>query len=152
MCTFDTYLKKIRNSTPELFFQNQNNPFGSTKHRSLIGIGLRYKKNETINGTSIINEWYKENNSIEKFNQWRISQYITIKFKINDYNDLSSTLYVQPNIFNISDIRYFSENTFTSKISKKISYTSTLTGTFFSKSSNYKDIELYFESGLDFKF
>ena len=118
----------------------------------MIGIGLRYKKNETINGTSIINEWYKEDNSVEKFNQWRISQYITIKFKINDYNDLSSTLYVQPNIFNISDIRYFSENTFTSKISKKISYTSTLTGTFFSKSSNYKDIELYFESGLDFKF
>ena len=138
--------------TPEAYVQYENNQHSSTKERYLAGIGVRYHTfAQTISGTSLLNEWYKESNQISRVNAWRLSQYMIIKFQLNATNALNITFYFQPNIKNLSDIRYYSETQYTSKITNQIAYTSTLTAKYFSESTVFDDVELYFKSGLQFK-
>lgn len=141
----------VMNVIPEAFIQFENNHYALTKERYLAGIGLRYKYANTINGTSIVNEWYKETGSISRYNQWRLSQYVKFDIKFNDSNKLSSTLYIQPSVTDLTNIRYYAENSYNSQLTNTISYNSTLSAKFFSKSENFHDVELFFESGLQFK-
>ena len=160
----DTYLNNsfyhfrliaIENSSafgiPEVYFQYESNEFTLTNTRYLAGMGLRYKFFDTVGGTSVMNEWYKENDATPKTNFWRLSQYITFIWTFNNSNKLSTTLYVQPSIIDIGNIRYYSEMSYDSKINKLISYKSTLTSKFYSNSESFDDIELFFNSGLEFK-
>ena len=65
--------------TPEAYVQYENNQHSSTKERYLAGIGVRYHTfAQTISGTSLLNEWYKESNQISRINAWRLSQYMII--------------------------------------------------------------------------
>tara|TARA_B100001121_G_scaffold265659_1_gene247809 strand:+ start:3388 stop:4125 length:738 start_codon:yes stop_codon:yes gene_type:complete len=143
--------KTIFKVIPEAFLQYENNEFSLTSQRYLAGIGVRYQYGETTNGTSIINEWYQESSGIGRLNNWRLSQYIKFRFKFNKTNKIDSTIYIQPSIIDFSNIRYYSENTYISQITDAISYNSSLTAKFFSKSSDYNKVELFFDSGLQFK-
>jgi len=143
--------KSIFKVIPEAFLQYENNAFSLTNKRYLAGIGIRYQFGETTNGTSIINEWYQESSGIGRLNNWRLSQYLKFRFKFNQTNQLDSTIYIQPSITDLSNIRYYSKNTHISKITDTISYNSSLTTKFFSKSHNYNKVELFFDSGLQFK-
>ena len=136
---------------PEAFLQYENNEFSLTNQRYLAGIGIRYTHGDITNGTSIINEWYKESEGVTKLNNWRLSQYIKMGFKLNPTNKLNITLYVQPSVADFSNIRYYSESTYISQITDTISYNSSLTAKFFSKSSQFDAVELFFDSGLQFK-
>ena len=144
--------KKYKNIRPEIFAQYENNKFASTVERYLFGIGLRYRLyGEVINGTSIINESYKEDGGDPQYSKWRLSQYLKLRFNFNEYNKLNATLYVQPRLSDISDIRYFSELIFLNGLSETISYKSTLTSIFYNKSSVYNKVELFFNTGFEFK-
>ncbi len=136
---------------PEAFLQFENNSYSLTNQRYLAGIGVRYGEKNMTNGTSIINESYKESNGILELNNWRISQYLKMKFDLNPLNNLNITLYIQPSIVDLTNIRYYSETTYASKINDMLTYNSTLTAKFFSKSSQYDQVEYFFESGLQFK-
>ena len=138
-------------SIPEVFVQYESNSYALTTLRYLAGIGLRYEILNSTGGTSLINEWYKEDSNTSSENYWRISQYLNATFLINKMNKIDLTLYIQPSIFDLSNIRYYSELGYNSKINDYVSYKSTLTSKFYSNSSSFNDIELYFESGLDFK-
>lgn len=143
--------KTILNIIPEAFLQYESNAYSLTNQRYLAGIGVRYQYRETTYGTSILTEWYEESSKYGRSNYWRLSQYIRFKFKFNLKNSLNTTIYIQPSITDWNNIRYYSENTYVSQITDTISYNSTLTAKFFSKSSRYNKIELFFESGLQFK-
>ncbi|MEC8678644.1 MAG: hypothetical protein VXX85_07310, partial [Candidatus Margulisiibacteriota bacterium] len=144
--------KKYKKTRPEIFAQYENNKFASTVERDLYGIGLRYTLyGEVINGTSIINESYKEDGADPEYSKWRLSQYLKLKFKFNEFNKLNATLYIQPRLSDLSDIRYFSELIFINGLNETISYKSTLTSIFYNKSSVYKKIELFFDTGFEFK-
>ena len=67
---------KYFNVQPEAFLQFENNSYSLTNQRYLAGIGIRYGEKEMTNGTSIVNESYKESNGIFELNNWRISQYL----------------------------------------------------------------------------
>ena len=135
---------------PEAYAQFESNEYTLTNERYLAGIGIRYKIGNSISGTSIMNEWYKETNNTSRINNWRLSQYFTLLFNINPFNKLSTTIYFQPAISDLSNIRYYTEISFDSKLTETISYKSTLTSKFFSDSVDFNDVELFFESGLDF--
>ncbi len=139
------------NVIPELFVQFENNSYSETKQRYLVGVGVRYRQGLSTSGTSVINESYKESDGILKLNNWRISQYLKAKFNLNQRNKLNVTLYIQPSIFDFSDIRYYSQSSYVSEINQMISYQSTLTAKFFSKSNTFNQVEYFFDSGLRFK-
>ena len=137
------------NVTPEAFLNYETNKFSLTKQQYLAGIGIRYSIGEIISGTALINEWYRE--SIHYLNAWRLSQFVKFKFKFNPSNAFNSSLHIQPNVVNFNDVRIALENKFISQITKTISYQSTLTTKFFSKSQTFNNVELFFDSGLQFK-
>ena len=117
-----------------------------------MGFGLRYTLyGEVINGTSLINESYKEEGADPQYSKWRLSQYLKLKFNFNEFNKLNVTLYVQPRISDLTDIRYFSEFIFLNGLNEKVSYKSTLTSIFYNKSSVFNKIELFFNTGFEFK-
>ena len=66
-------------------------------------------------------------------------------------NRLDIVFYIQPNLNDFSNIRYFSECGYTSMLSNSIAYASTLTAKYFSNSTSFKNVELFFESGLQVK-
>ena len=136
---------------PEIYLQYESNEYALTKERYLAGVGLRYKFGDTISGTSVMNEWYRENDSSSRNNFWRISQYITFNFPINRYNKLSTTVYIQPSVADISNIRYYSESSFFSAINKFTTFKSTLSTRFYSDSIDFDSIEIFLDSGLEFK-
>ena len=137
---------------PEIFMQYENNKFASTIERFLYGFGLRYTiYGEVINGTSIINESYREEDSEPQYSKWRLSQYLKLKFNFNEFNKLNVTLYVQPRISDLTDIRYFSEFIFLNGLNEKVSYKSTLKSIFYNKSNVFNKVELYFNTGFEFK-
>ena len=135
---------------PEFYTQYESDVFGSTETRVLGGIGSRYKFQSLTMGTGFLSEWYQESESSSKTQTWRLSQYMNHNWAINAINSLNTTFYIQPSIQQISDIRYYLESTFTSKITPTIAYTSTLSSTYFSESSSYDEPEFHFESGLSF--
>ncbi|MGC6368027.1 MAG: hypothetical protein ACON35_08545 [Candidatus Marinamargulisbacteria bacterium] len=141
-----------KNIIPESYIQYEKNKFSSTEERYLAGIGIRYKMNEFfIFGTSILNEWLKETITSSRTSTWRLSQYLQTTIQLNEINRLNVIFYLQPSLNDITNIRYYSESQFISKITNQIAYTSTLTAKFFSQSTVYDDVELYFKSGLSFK-
>ncbi|MEK9727512.1 MAG: DUF481 domain-containing protein [Candidatus Margulisiibacteriota bacterium] len=143
--------KEYMRLQPEIFSQYEKNDFSSTTLRYLVGFGARYKLSEnTIFGTSLLNEWYTEEGQSKK-EVLRLSQYIHFRLRINPENKIDATFYIQPNINNFSDIRYFSHISFTNHITKSISYNSNLISRFYNKSITYPDLELFFKSGLEFK-
>jgi hypothetical protein len=143
--------KPFLNVMPEAFLQYESKAFSLTNQRYLAGVGIRYHYGKTTSGTSIIHEWYQESTRIGRLNNWRLSQYIKFRFKFNQKNLLDSAIYIQPSITDFRNIRYYSECTYISKITDTISYNSSLTAKFFSRSKAYNNVELFFDSGLQFK-
>lgn len=145
-------VNEIFNIKPEIYFQYEKNDFASTKERYLYGLGVRYKlSKKAVSGTSILNEWYKEKDQNSQNSKWRLSQYFQYRMIINKFNRLDTTFYIQPNINNFSDIRYFSEIIFSNQLTESISYNSTLTSKYYNKSKVFNEVELFFKSGLEFK-
>lgn len=142
---------RIRGYSPEAFIQYEHNKFSLTHRRYLAGLGVRYLYKGMVQGTSIMNEWYRESSGIMTLSMWRLSQYISLSFVFNPFNRLTLSLYVQPSINDFTNIRYYSETTFMSQVNDFISYNSSLTAKFFSKSRGYDQVELFFESGFRFK-
>ncbi len=143
--------KPIYQFFPEVFFQYENNSYALTNRRYLFGLGVRYQYGIATIGTTAISESYRESDGILKTNNWRISQYLKTNINLNENNDINIMLYIQPNIAKFSDIRYYSESSYVNKINELIAYKSTLIAKYFSESNDFKNVEIFFESGLQFK-
>ena len=138
---------------PEIYAQYERDAFAATELRYLFGIGIRYSILDTIvSGTSLLSEWCQENDDSVTDHQWRISQYIKIMFQLTTDNFIQSTIYIQPNIQDISDIRFLLDGAFISKLNDLISYKLSILANYYSESSSYDDIELFLTSGLEFGF
>jgi hypothetical protein len=137
---------------PEVFGQYESNDSALTELRYLAGMGFRVPAfSQVIFGTSIISEWYQEAEMPVKEHVWRLSQYLKTFILFNSTNRLDIVFYIQPNLNDFSNIRYFSECGYTSMLSNSIAYASTLTAKYFSNSTSFKNVELFFESGLQVK-
>tara|TARA_A100001015_G_scaffold320373_1_gene446508 strand:- start:1953 stop:2537 length:585 start_codon:yes stop_codon:yes gene_type:complete len=144
--------EKFFNFYPESFFQYEKNNSSLTSLRYLAGIGARYSFYDGfIFGTSILNEWYKEVGSNSKTSVWRLSQYVKATLTLSQFNRINFTCYVQPKVINFSNIRYFGELNLVNQLTQSISYSSSLTMKYFSKSEEFSEVELFFNSGIQVK-
>jgi hypothetical protein len=134
---------------PETFFQYESNNSALTELRYLGGMGVRMSAlPNVIVGTSVVLEWYKEDKMYVKTHAWRLSQYIKTAIEFNDVNRIDIVFYIQPKLNDFSNIRYFTECGYTSRLTKRLLYSATLTAKYFSHSSSFKDVELFYESGV----
>jgi hypothetical protein len=135
---------------PEVFGQYESNDSALTELRYLAGMGVRMPAlSHLVLGTSIVSEWYKEAEMPVKEHVWRLSQYFKTFIQFNATNRLDIVFYIQPNINDFSNIRYFSECSYTSMLSNNISYSSALSLKYFSNSINYKNVEMFLDTGLN---
>jgi hypothetical protein len=134
----------------ETYFQTENNAFTLNQKRTLTGLGIRYKWGAFILGTSILYEWYKEADTIQVVQKERLSQYIQLTHILNAFNTLNTTVYIQPRLSDLDDIRYYSEIDLTTKLSENINYLSSFISQFYNKSNVFDKAELFFKSGIEF--
>ena len=121
----------------EAFIQNQFDEISKIKYRRLIGIGPRFKLNNSENykfyaGTLIMKEWEYINSDIEntRNNDLRLSAYFSFSLFPKDGISIVSTTYFQPKINAFSDLRWSNDSRVTFKIIKNLAFNVQLTITY----------------------
>ena len=116
--------------TPEAFLQHQFNQFTSIKFRGLIGIGAAFSlwsqdASHLVFGSTLMVEQEVASGEAIKFDADKIvsrwSNYLQIDFKTDTDVTFSSTIFVQPQMTNVKDIRILNETGFSVKVRKNIS-------------------------------
>ena len=119
------HLRGVRKITPlvaiEGFIQLSEKPLQKIKRRELIGAGLRLSPYKSIKiGLGIFNE-NEERILSEARETVRINSYITNSFNISESASFESTLYIQPDIEDFSELRSYLVLGLRLKISERFS-------------------------------
>ena len=105
----------------EVFTQLSEKPLQKIKRRELFGAGVRLSPYKSFRlGLGLFNE-NEERILSDTRKTTRLNTYITNDFKISDTATFESTLYVQPDIDDFSEIRSFFVTGLRLKISEKFS-------------------------------
>ena len=105
----------------EVFTQLSEKPLQKIKRRELFGAGVRLSPYKSIRlGLGLFNE-NEERILSDTRKTTRLNTYITNDFKISDTATFESTLYVQPDIDDFSELRSFFVTGLRLKISDKFS-------------------------------
>ena len=116
--------------TPEAFVQHQFNQFTSIKFRGLVGLGAAFSlwsqdASHLVFGSTLMMEQEVASGESIKFDADKIvsrwSNYLQIDFKTDTNVTFSSTIFVQPQITNVKDIRILNETGFSVKERKNVS-------------------------------
>lgn len=124
------YNYKVNNTIrAEIFVQNQFDEISKIKYRRLIGIGPRFKLNNSENykfyaGTLIMKEWESENRDPEAIlhNDVRLSTYFSFSLFPKEGISIVSTTYFQPKIDEFSDLRWSNDSRVAFKIAKNLAF------------------------------
>ena len=119
------HIRGVRKITPLLalegFIQISEKPLQKIKRRELIGAGIRLSPYKSARiGLGIFNE-NEERILSEARETVRINSYITNSFKISETASFDSTLYLQPDIEDFSELRSYIVLGLRLKISKRFS-------------------------------
>jgi hypothetical protein len=114
----------------EAFGQNQFDEIRDLESRILLGVGLRYKlskheKYRVYTGLSIMQEWEKVKNE-DRFDDLRLSTYVSFSFFFNEHVSLVNTTYFQPNLSDFSDYRVSTDMMLVLKIFKNLAFNTSL--------------------------
>lgn len=105
----------------EIFAQLSEKPLQKIKRRELFGAGLRFSPFKSLRiGLGLFDENEKRILS-ETRKTTRLNTYITNDFKISDTAIFESTLYIQPDIDDLSEVRSFFVAGLRLKITEKFS-------------------------------
>tara|TARA_Y100001936_G_scaffold245135_1_gene286619 strand:+ start:1068 stop:1811 length:744 start_codon:yes stop_codon:yes gene_type:complete len=105
----------------EIFTQLSEKPLQKIKRRELFGAGLRFSPFKSLRiGLGLFDENEKRILS-ETRKTTRLNTYITNDFKISDTTIFESTLYIQPDIDDLSEVRSFFVAGLRLKITEKFS-------------------------------
>ena len=105
----------------EIFAQLSEKPLQKIKRRELFGAGLRFSPLKSLRiGLGLFDENEKRILS-ETRKTTRLNTYITNDFKISDTAIFESTLYIQPDIDDLSEVRSFFVAGLRLKITEKFS-------------------------------
>ena len=105
------HLRGVRKISPLLavegFIQLSEKPLQKIKRRELIGAGIRLSPYKSIKvGLGVFNE--DEERVLSKSRETvRINSYITNSFNISESASFESTLYIQPDIEDFSELRSY---------------------------------------------
>ena len=119
------HLRGVRKITPlvaiEGFIQLSEKPLQKIKRRELIGAGLRLSPYKSIKiGLGIFNE--NEERILSKARETvRINSYITNSFNISETASFDTTLYIQPDLEDFSELRSYLVLGLRLKISERFS-------------------------------
>ena len=119
------HLRGVRKITPlvaiEGFIQLSEKPLQKIKRRELIGAGLRLSPYKSIKiGLGIFNE-NEERILSEARETVRINSYITNSFNISETASFDTTLYIQPDLEDFSELRSYLVLGLRLKISERFS-------------------------------
>ncbi|MEE2668063.1 MAG: DUF481 domain-containing protein [Pseudomonadota bacterium] len=119
------HIRGVRKINPRLalegFIQISEKPLQKIKRRELIGAGIRLSPYKSARiGLGIFNE-NEERILSEARETVRINSYITNSFKISETASFDSTLYLQPDIEDFSELRSYIVLGLRLKISKRFS-------------------------------
>jgi hypothetical protein len=119
------HLRGVRKITPlvaiEGFIQLSEKPLQKIKRRELIGAGLRLSPYKSIKiGLGIFNE-NEERILSEARETVRINSYITNSFNISETASFDTTLYIQPDLEDFSELRSYLVIGLRLKISERFS-------------------------------
>lgn len=150
------HLRGVRKITPlvaiEGFIQLSEKPLQKIKRRELIGLGLRLSPYKSIKiGLGIFNE-NEERILSEARETVRINSYITNSFNISESASFDTTLYIQPDVEDFSEIRSYLVLGLRLKISERFSSIITYENTYDSspppltdKSNSFYGVKFSFE-------
>ena len=119
------HLRGVRKISPLLavegFIQLSEKPLQKIKRRELIGAGIRLSPYKSIKvGLGVFNE--DEERVLSKSRETvRINSYITNSFNISESASFESTLYIQPDIEDFSELRSYLVFGLRLKISERFS-------------------------------
>ena len=119
------HLRGVRKISPLLaiegFIQLSEKPLQKIKRRELIGAGIRLSPYKSIKvGLGVFNE--DEERVLSKSRETvRINSYITNSFNISESASFESTLYIQPDIEDFSELRSYLVLGLRLKISERFS-------------------------------
>jgi putative salt-induced outer membrane protein YdiY len=115
-------VRKVNNLVSwEVFSQLSEKPLQKIKRRELFGAGVRLSPYKTLRiGLGLFDE-NEERILSETRKTTRLNTYITNDFKISDTATFESTLYIQPDINDLSEVRSFFVAGLRLKINEKFS-------------------------------
>lgn len=115
-------VRKVNNLVSwEVFSQLSEKPLQKIKRRELFGVGVRLSPYKTLRvGLGLFDE-NEERILSETRKTTRLNTYITNDFKISDTATFESTLYIQPDIDDFSEVRSFFVAGLRLKITEKFS-------------------------------
>lgn len=115
-------VRKVNNLVSwEVFSQLSEKPLQKIKRRELFGAGIRLSPYKTLRvGLGLFDE-NEERILSETRKTTRLNTYITNDFKISDTATFESTLYIQPDIDDFSEVRSFFVAGLRLKITEKFS-------------------------------
>ena len=115
-------VRKVNNLVSwEVFSQLSEKPLQKIKRRELFGAGVRLSPYKTLRvGLGLFDE-NEERILSETRKTTRLNTYITNDFKISDTTTFESTLYIQPDIDDFSEVRSFFVAGLRLKITEKFS-------------------------------
>ena len=115
-------VRKVNNLVSwEIFSQLSEKPLQKIKRRELFGAGVRLSPYKTLRvGLGLFDE-NEERILSETRKTTRLNTYITNDFKISDTATFESTLYIQPDIDDFSEVRSFFVAGLRLKITEKFS-------------------------------
>ena len=140
------HLRGVRKITPlvaiEGFIQLSEKPLQKIKRRELIGAGLRLSPYKSIKiGLGIFNE-NEERILSEARETVRINSYITNSFNISETASFDTTLYIQPDLEDFSELRSYLVLGLRLKISERFSSIITYENTHDSSPVSYTHLTL----------
>ena len=134
---------------PEAYLQLENNNLSLLKYRYLIGGGFRYSWMGMIVGTSVLHEWFQEYASHSR-SIWRLSQYVSKALVSHSLNSITCIVYIQPSLMKLQHIRFYGELVMRSSWTDDIATYAKFKTNYFSHSSVFRGVTLFFDSGIEF--
>lgn len=121
----------------EIFAQNQFDEISKIKYRRLLGVGPRFKINQSENykfymGTLVFKEWESITSDLEKVkhNDIRLSTYLSFSLFPTETISIVSTTYFQPKINRFSDLRWSNDSKIVFKVIKNLAFNIQFTMTY----------------------
>lgn len=115
--------------TPEAFIQHQFNEFRAIKFRGLLGLGAAFTLWEAASGYIVFGATYMLEREVANGDPInldrqkvvsRVSNYLQLSFKTDNDVTFSSTVFVQPLLKDVADLRIYNESGFSVKIHKNV--------------------------------
>ncbi|WP_044410958.1 DUF481 domain-containing protein [Thiomicrospira microaerophila] len=143
----------------EKFIQHQSEPLSDKRERNLIGTNARYRLTTSpFNGHAGVGLMYeqrsvKPNNQLTEDKGVRFNLYLDSKYKLSENTDWKISLYAQPKVDAIADLRSVASTGLTTRINQRFAFTFDLAYSHDAKPlTAQKSYDLNYKTGINLRF